>query len=125
MSRLGMNCSELKYHLYIHVAETPNCLCGCIETPQHYFFECPLYLTHRDILLVYFQNTEAPLTLKNIIYGDIKKNMTETLITSVEKYICETQRFSILCKCFSVFSLAMLYSHRCNIILHSVVQQMH
>ena len=37
MSRLRMNCSELKYHLYInHVVETPNCLCGCIETPQHY-----------------------------------------------------------------------------------------
>ena len=50
-----MNCSELKYHLYInHVAETPNCLCGCIATPQHYFLECPLYLTHRNFLLAFF-----------------------------------------------------------------------
>ena len=39
MSRLRMNCSELKYHMYNnHVAESPNCLCGCIETPQHYYF---------------------------------------------------------------------------------------
>ena len=73
-----MNCSELKYHLYInHVVETPNCLCGCIETPQHYFLECPLYPTHRDILLAYF-----PLSLKNILYGDIQENMTRTLITA-------------------------------------------
>ena len=100
MSRLRMNCSELKYHLYInHVSETPNCLCGCIETPQHYFLECPLYLTHRDILLAYFRNTEAPLSLKNILYGDIQENMTKTLIAAVEQYICETQRFSILSLC--------------------------
>ena len=33
-----MNCRELKYHQYINpVAQTPNCLCGCIEMPQHYF----------------------------------------------------------------------------------------
>ena len=95
-----MNCSELKYHLYInHVEETPNCLCGCIETPQHYFFECPLYLTNRDISLAYFWNTEAPLSLKNILFGDIQENMTKTLITAVEKYICEAQRFSILSLC--------------------------
>ena len=100
ISRLRMNCSELKYHLYInHVSETPNCLCGCLETPQHYFLECPLFLTHRDILLAYFQNTEAPLSLKNILYGDIQENMTKTLITAVEQYICETQRFSILSLC--------------------------
>ena len=36
--------------------------------------------------------TEAPLSLKNILYGDIQENMTKTLITAVEKYICETQR---------------------------------
>ena len=100
MSRLRMNCSESKFHLYInHVAETPSCLCGCIETPQHYFFECPLHLTHRDILLAYFRNTEAPLSLKNILYGDIRENMTKTLITAVEKYIGETQWFSILSLC--------------------------
>ena len=72
-----MNCSELKYHLYInHVSET-----------------------HRDILLAYFRNTEAPLSLKNILYGDIQENVTKTLITAVEQYICETQRFSILSLC--------------------------
>ena len=71
----------------------------CIETPQHNFLECPLYLTHRDILLAYFRNTEAPLSLKNILYGDIQENMTKTLIAAVEQYICETQRFSILSLC--------------------------
>ena len=92
--------STTQYHLYInHVSETPNCLCGCIETPQDYFLECPLYLTHRDILLAYFRNTEAPLSLKNILYGDIQENMTKTLIAAVEQHICETQRFSILNLC--------------------------
>ena len=57
------------------------------------------YLTHRDILLAYFRNTEAPLSLKNILYGDIQENMTKTLIAAVEQYICETQRFSILSLC--------------------------
>ena len=50
-------------------------------------------------LLAYFRNTEAPLSLKNILHGDIQENMTKTSITAVEQYICETQRFSILSLC--------------------------
>ena len=50
-------------------------------------FRTPLYLTHRDILLASFRNTEASLSLKNILYGDIQENMTKTLITAVEQYI--------------------------------------
>ena len=43
---IRMQCSELLYHLYQnHVADSPNCPFGVIETPEHYFFvHCPTLL---------------------------------------------------------------------------------
>ena len=35
LARIRMQCSELLYHLYQnHVADSPNCPCGVIETPE-------------------------------------------------------------------------------------------
>ena len=88
-----MNCSELKHHLYInHVAETPNCLCGCIETPQHYFWMSIIFYSQRHFTSIFSKYC----LIKNIHYGDIQENMTKNVITAVEKYISETQRFFIL-----------------------------
>ena len=39
-----MQCSVPLYHLYQnHVVDSPNCPYGVIETPEHYFFDCPLH----------------------------------------------------------------------------------
>ena len=44
LARIRMQCNELLYHLYQnHIADSPNCPCGVIETPEHYFFDCPLH----------------------------------------------------------------------------------
>ena len=51
LARIRMQCSELLYHLYQnHVADSPNCPCGVIETPEHYFFDCPLHHIAREEL---------------------------------------------------------------------------
>ena len=43
-ARIRMQCSELLYHLYqSHVANSPNCPCNVVETPEHYFHDCPLH----------------------------------------------------------------------------------
>ena len=55
-----------------------------------------VYLTHRDVLLEYFRNTDAHLSLKTILSDDIQEN---TLISAFEKCVSETQRCSILNSC--------------------------
>ena len=57
------------------------------------------YIQLTETFYLHFRNTEAPLSVKNILHGDIQENMTKTLITAVEKYIRETQRFFILSLC--------------------------
>ena len=48
LARIRMQCSELLYYLYQnHVADSP---CGAIETPEHYFFDCPLHHIGREEL---------------------------------------------------------------------------
>ena len=51
LARIKMQCSKLLYHLYQnHVADSPNCPCGLIETPEHYYFDCPLHHIAREEL---------------------------------------------------------------------------
>ena len=45
-ARIRMGCSLLNSHLskILHVIEDPSCKCGFnIESPRHYFLECPIY----------------------------------------------------------------------------------
>ena len=45
-SRIRMGCSALNGHLsmLLHVKDNPKCECGfAVETPRHYFIDCPLY----------------------------------------------------------------------------------
>ena len=57
-ARIRMGCSGLNSHLtlMLHVKNNSSCLCGFnIETPKHYFLNCPLYAGPRQKLLRLFQ----------------------------------------------------------------------
>ena len=49
---LRNDCSSLKHNLLIrNILDSPLCVCGALETNQHYFFECPLYRNERNLFL--------------------------------------------------------------------------
>jgi len=97
ISRIRMNCSDLKNHLYtLKIIDNSDCQCGYnCEDSYHFFFICPLYNRPRAI----FHNTianYASFTLRTVLYGrenlQLKDNIT--IITATLKYIKDSQRFN-------------------------------
>ena len=89
LASIRMHCSKLN-----DLTDINTCNCGNIETAFHFFFECPLYTVHRNLLLL---NTAIlpSLTLNIILNGD--KNLSTRdnirLYEAVSNYISNTNRF--------------------------------
>ena len=67
LARIRMQCSELLYHLHQnHVADSPNCPCGVIETHEHYFFDCPQHHIAREELTAELFQLQITPTLNHI-----------------------------------------------------------
>ena len=96
LARIRMQYSELLYHLYQnHVADSPNCPCGVIETPEHYFFDCPLHhIASEEHTAELFQLQLTP-TLNTVLFGDAPSGNLPELVIAVEKFITTTQRFTL------------------------------
>jgi hypothetical protein len=46
-----MKSSSLNEHLYTkNIIDSPNCLCGEIESTHHYLFTCPIYTCQQNSL---------------------------------------------------------------------------
>ena len=73
-----MQCSNLKAHLVLlHVVDDPTCSCGTsAEDSNHFFFDCPLYYSHR-LKLSNAVNQVSVFTLNNLLYGDNNLNNDE------------------------------------------------
>ena len=95
-AQLRMQCSNLKEHLFLlHVAETPTCHCSHnIEDSQHFFFECPLYFTHR-LTLSTTLTALGKFDLKTILFLDPDQDdeTNHIILKAVHKYIKESGRF--------------------------------
>ena len=78
-ARLRMGCSLLNGHLskILHVIDDPGCRCGFhIESPSHFFLNCPLYAGQRIILIQ--KITEVSVCNINIIFfGNKNFNLIE------------------------------------------------
>ena len=60
-TRLRLNMSSLNSQLHrVGCSETAECLCGDIETPQHYILKCPLFSAPRNKLLKAIRDIIAP-----------------------------------------------------------------
>ena len=95
-AQLRMQCSNLKAHLFVlHVVENTTCQCSHnIEDSQHFFFECPLYFTHRLRLSTTLQAL-GKFDLKTILFldPDQDEETNKIILKAVHKYIKETGRF--------------------------------
>ena len=91
-----MQCSNLKSHLVLlHVEDDYTCQCSHnIEDTQHYFFECPLYYTHR-LTLSASLNAIGKFDLQTILFldSDVDDNTNLIILQAVHKYIKDTGRF--------------------------------
>ena len=93
-----MGCSGLNAPLclLLHVIDDPSCACGNpVESPRHYFLECPLYSRPRAELI----QTVSDITDCNInvlLFGDGNLNYDQNAIIfqSVQKFIKCTNRFT-------------------------------
>ena len=94
-TRLRTKCSALRYHLYIkNIVDSPNCLCGMVETTKHFFFECNRYNHIRQNLLNTIANISEP-SLNTILFGDDSKSIqtNKEIFQAVHSYIDGSKRF--------------------------------
>ena len=96
LSKLRMNCSELKSHLYnLKIITDKSCICGYVnEHPVHFFFDCPLYSEPRRRLHEKIIQ-KSTFTLRTLLYGDNTLSYEDNIdiITNTIEYIKETKRF--------------------------------
>ena len=97
-SRLRTGCSSLNAHLHSkNISESPNCNCGDIETPAHFFLNCPLYNRSRLVLFQSFSQLQLPINLsvEILLFGckNISDNQNQHIFQAVQNFILNTKRF--------------------------------
>ena len=98
-TRLRMNCSSLKYHLFSkNIVDSPLCVCGKIEDTKHYFLECPLY---NQLRRKYLSNLANNVNTNLLLFGDpnLSVSQNKSIFQSVHNYIKQSKRFNswVLC----------------------------
>ena len=95
-ARLRNECSSLKHHLFMrNIVESPLCVCGAIETNQHYFFECPVYRNERSVLLRSLSYLSCVVDLNTLLFGSDALTFWDNkeLFLQIHLYIKESKRF--------------------------------
>ena len=98
-TRLRMNCSSLKYHLFSNnIVDSPLCVWGKIEDTKHYFLECPLY---NQLRRKYLSNLANNVNTNLLLFGDpnLSVSQNKSIFQSVHNYIKQSKRFNswVLC----------------------------
>ena len=93
-ARLRMHCSSLKQHLYLkNIEPDPHCICGGVETTEHFLLYCKNY---ERIRRKHFDSLNINISTNLLLFGnkDMNDDFNEKLFITVQKYIIETKRFS-------------------------------
>ena len=94
-TRIRTNCSSLSYHLYHRqIIDSPVCLCGSVETAEHFFLRCALYNNIRPALLNTISNL-SQVNINVILFGDNSKslNTNKEIFRAVHSFIELSKRF--------------------------------
>ena len=94
-SRLRLECSKLKYHLYTkNIVQESRCSCGAKETTSHYLLSCDLYRNQR---LHYLYLIPQPLSVPKLLFGIPEATTEENnfIFKQVQLYILATKRFAM------------------------------
>ena len=118
-ARIRMGCSNLNSHLslIIHVKDSPACSCGFpVESPKHYFLDCPLYAWPRaELLRTICEITDCNINI--LLFGDRTLNFeaNKTIFQSAHNFIKESRRFE-----WWVLVKGLLYT--CNLMKRNIKQ---
>jgi hypothetical protein len=93
--QMRMGFSNLNYHLYSkRCIASPLCVCGQVETVDHFLLECSLYQRERTQLTAQI-DLEEPLTGKILLFGSPShnKSINENIVNATQLYIIACNRF--------------------------------
>ena len=78
-----------------NIIQLPFCICGCVESTYHYFFECLFYRELRTSLNKDISSITR-VTLHVILYGDedLNQSNNEKIFAVVHTYISQSRRFN-------------------------------
>ena len=94
-TRIRTKCSSLSQHLYSKgIVESPLCVCGSVESAEHYFLNCFRYDAIRMEMMRSIENI-ARFCLNTIMFGDKTKNyqINMSIFDAVHRYIEDSKRF--------------------------------
>ena len=116
-SRMRMLCSPLNEHLFnMKIIDIKYCACGAnTESPQHYFFECPIY----NDLRVLFEDLDesTPQDIRTFLYGsrDASQRANSKLFAVISKFIVKSGRFwKGILNPMSILEVLLLLKHKTN-----------
>lgn len=92
-TRLRMNCSSLKRHLYYcNLESDPYCQCENIESNSHYLLSCKNYDQQR---LEHLYSLNLNLSSNLLLFGDENLNYETNakIFIHVQKFILASKRF--------------------------------
>lgn len=95
-TRLRTNCSSLNLDLFLKgITDSPMCSCGSIENSQHFFFHCPHYQQHRNVLLNAVSTFHIP-TLDLLLHGEpsLPHDTNIIIFEHAHQFILNSKRFS-------------------------------
>jgi hypothetical protein len=94
-ARLRKKCSSLKYDLFrCNLIASCNCDCGnYIESVDHFFLKCNIYIEHRIQLFRGMSNLGFDINIENILFGNasFENYKNSKLFLLVQKYILSTK----------------------------------
>lgn len=96
-TRLRTSCSSLNQHLYSkNIVESPFCLCGAVETTEHFLLECPRYTPIRANMINIVSSVRTP-SLSLLLSGDgsLDNDANKLIFSTVQTFIEGTKRFNI------------------------------
>jgi hypothetical protein len=101
VGRMFSSCNSFRKRLFEHlytknIIDSPNCLCGEIESTHHYLFTCPIYTRQQNSLfrkLLQLLNIRPSENL--LLFGspDLDIDSNTILFMTVHKYISQRKPF--------------------------------
>ena len=95
-TRLRTKCSSLNQHLFSkNITENPLCVCGAVETTEHFLLECPRFTQARTVMIDTLSTFCFP-SLNVLLYGDDKLDFhhNKLIFLIVQQYISKSKRFT-------------------------------